>query len=92
MAGIKNVEEVIAIVKLVVVETCKAVKDEGFQVADLTAALSSPEFETKLEAAIDGVSELDAEVRDIGLVEGIKLARDVQDLVTSVMAALKKPA
>jgi hypothetical protein len=92
MAGIKNVEEVIAIVKLVVVETCKAVKDEGFQVADLTAALNAPEFQAKLEEAIDGVSELEAEVKDIGLLEGISLARQIQDLVTSTMAALKTPA
>jgi hypothetical protein len=92
MAGIKNTEEVIAIVKLVLVETCKAIKSDGFQIADLTAALQAPDFSAKLEAAVDGLSELEAEVKDIGLLEGITLGKEIRALVEATIAALKKPA
>ncbi len=70
----------------------KAIKADGFQVNDLTAALQAPDFQAKLEAAVDGISELEAEVRDVGLREGITLAKEIRDLVESTIAALKKPA
>lgn len=92
MAGIKNIQEVGALVELIAVEVCKAAVKEGFQVKDLVAFLQAPDFDAKLQAAIDGLDQLPDEASDVGLIEGITLAKDVQRIVTSVMAALKKPA
>jgi hypothetical protein len=92
MAGIKNIEEVAALVELIAVEVCRAAVKEGFQVADLVAFLQAPDFNDKLQAAIDGLDKLPEEGSDIGFIEGIQLAKDVQRIVTNVVAALKKPA
>jgi hypothetical protein len=92
MAGIKNIQEVAALVELVAVEICKASVKEGFQVKDLVAFLEAPDFEEKLQAAIDGIDQLPDEGSDLGLIETLTLAKDVQRIVTNVVAALKKPA
>lgn len=92
MAGIKNIEEVAALVEIIAVEVCKAAVKDGFQVKDLVAFLQAPEFDAKLQAAIDGLDQIPDEGSDIGLIEGITLAKDLQRIVTNVVAALKKPA
>jgi hypothetical protein len=92
MAGIKNIQEVGALVELVLVEVCKASVDGGFEVKDLVAFLQAPEFDEKLQAAIADMDQIPDEASDLGLIEGITLAKDVRRIVTSVTAALKKPA
>jgi hypothetical protein len=92
MAGIKNIQEVAALVELIAVEVCKASIKGGFQVKDLIAFLEAPDFEEKLQAAIDGMDKLPEEGSDLGLLETLTLAKDVQRIVYNVVAALKKPA
>ena len=92
MAGIKNIQEVAVLIELIAVEVCKASVKEGFQVKDLVAFLQAPEFDSKLQAAIDGLDQIPDEASDVGLIEGISLAKDLQRIVTNVVAALKKPA
>jgi hypothetical protein len=92
MAGIKNIQEIAALVEIIAVEVCKASVKEGFQVKDLVAFLQAPDFDTKLQAAIDGLDQVPDEAADVGLIEGITLAKELQRIVTSVVAALKKPA
>jgi hypothetical protein len=92
MAGIKNIQEIAALVEIIAVEVCKASVKEGFQVKDLVAFLQAPDFDTKLQAAIDGLDQVPDEAADVGLIEGITLAKDVQRIVYNVVSALKKPA
>jgi hypothetical protein len=92
MAGIKNIEEVAALVELIAVEVCRAAVKDGFQVKDLVAFLQAPDFDAKLQAAIEGVDQLPDEGSDLGLIETLTLAKDVQRIVYNVVAALKKPA
>ena len=92
MAGIKNIQEVAALVELLLVETCKSVAKDGFDVKDLIAFLQAPDFNDKLQAAIDGMEKIPEEGADVGFMEGIALSKDVQRIVVNVVAALKKPA
>ena len=92
MAGIKNIQEVGALVELIAVEICRAVAKDGFDVKDLVAFLQAPDFDSKLKAALDGMEEIPDEGSDVGLLEGIQLAKDIQRIVTGMMAALKKQA
>jgi hypothetical protein len=92
MAGIKNMEEVAVLIEVIAVQVCKSIKTDGFQVSDLISFLQAPEFEEALQIAIDGSSELVNEAGDVGLMEGIQLARDLQRIVTHIAAALKATA
>ena len=92
MAGIKNIEEVAALVELVLVEVCKSVSKDGFDVKDLVAFLSAPDFDEKLQAAIDGLDQIPDEGADVGMMEGLSLAKTVRRIVTNVVAAMKMPA
>lgn len=92
MAGIKNIEEVAALIELIAVEVCKAAVKDGFQVKDLIAFLQAADFDEKLQAAIDDIDQIPDEASDVGFLEGVALAKDVQRIVTNVVAALKKPA
>lgn len=89
---IKETKEMLALVKVIVTETCKAVKAEGFQAQDLVAFLQSPEFEPKLQEAVEGVEQIPAEIDDVGILEGVSLAKELAGIVTAAMAALKTPA
>lgn len=89
--GIKETKEVIdLVVGVVALETAKAVKKDGFQYKDLTEFLKSPELEAKVTAAIEGIEQVPHEMGDLGIVDGVALARYVYGKVDEVMDVLRQ--
>lgn len=89
---IKNLKEVLALLQLLTTETCKAIGKDGFQPKDLLAFLEAEDFNEKLQAAMEDFSEVAGEAMDVGLLEGIDLARTAQRIITEAVAALKVKA
>ena len=92
MAGIKETQDVIKLVGVVVKSILTEVKKDGFQVTDLAAFLKSPEWASSLEEALKDAPMIVLEVADISWLEGFELGKDVYDLVTDVLATLQEPA
>lgn len=87
--GIKETQDVLKLVGVVAKSVVKEVKKDGFQVSDLAAFLSSPEWASSLREALKDVQAIPAEIADISLLEGLELGKDIYDLVSEVLVELK---
>lgn len=75
---------------VVAMEIVKEIKKDGFQVTDLAAFLKSPEFETKLAQALDGINLVPSEMTEVDLFDGISLGRHAYGLVVELMEEIRK--
>lgn len=94
MAGKYGVEESKDVldfaIGVVAKEIVKEIKRDGFQVTDLGAFLKSPEFETKLAQALDGIQLVPSEMTEVDLFDGINLGRHAYGLIVDLMEEIKK--
>lgn len=88
--SVKNLKEVIGLVFVIVIAILKEVKKDGFQVSDLFVFLSSQEFQSQITPAIEGVTEIPAEVKDMDANEGIQLGVEVLFYVKAIIEIFKK--
>jgi len=91
--GIKETQEALKGAGVLLVFILERLKD-GVNVDDAIAIFSKfqtdAEFKKVLSEAYDGASKIKGEIKDIDLVEGLALGKDVIDLVPQIIKALKK--
>jgi len=91
--GVKDTKEVVKAILELVKVSADLLKD-GAQVQDLIAGYAAlagdPVKKAALEAALQGIGNIPAEVKDINLAEGIELLVAVAQELPGVLAAFKK--
>jgi hypothetical protein len=91
--GIKETKEVLDGLNSVAEEIISVAKD-GLQVKDAVQVVEDlimkPEFKAKLVAAVDGINQIPAEIKDLDLAEGVQLVQFEYDGVKRIIEALKK--
>lgn len=90
--SVKETKEVLVAVGDLAVLLVEVLKD-GVQISDALkiadALMKRPELLIELKAALDGIEEVPAELKDISLDEGIELAKVSAEIVKKVVAAAK---
>jgi len=93
-AGLKDTKELFAGVFAIVKPIVKEIVRDGFQASDLLSFLSSEEFKNEITPAIDGISNVPSEMKDIDLEEIFELAGfslvEIKDLVKIIKEAKVK--
>lgn len=91
--GIKESKELLDGLNEIAIEIIQISKD-GLQVSDAAQVvedlIKKPEFKAKLQAAVEGVSKVPAEIKDLDLSEGFELAQFEYEGVKKIMEELKK--
>lgn len=88
--GVKNIVDFIVLGKVFVVALVREAKKDGFQVTDIFAVLKSPELESAVAEAMDGMDLVPAEAKELDVFDGLALGRASYDLVQEVLAEVKK--
>lgn len=91
--GIKETREAVKGAGVLLVFILKRLKD-GAGIDDAMAIFSKfqtdEEFKAVLTEAYQGADKIKGEVKDIDLMEGLSLGKDLIDLVPQILEALKK--
>lgn len=89
---VKEVKEVLVAVGDLAALLVEVLKD-GVQMSDALkvadALMKKPELIAELKAAVAGIEEVPAELKDISLDEGVELAKVAAEVVKKVVAAAK---
>jgi hypothetical protein len=88
--GIKNIKEVLVLIKVILLSILKEVSKDGFQWEDLTAFLKSPDFEVALKPAIDDIQKVGAEALDVDFFEGVSLGKQIYSIIMECLDVFKK--
>jgi hypothetical protein len=90
--GIKELKELLVAVNEVSLVLVKLLKD-GIQLSDgmelVGKLVGDEEFKSKLAAAVEGITKLPAEIKDLDLQEGLELATVEIAFIPALVAALK---
>lgn len=90
--SVKETKEVLVLVGDLAALLVEVLKD-GVQIADALkiadALMKKPELVIELKAAVAGIEEVPAELKDISLDEGVELAKVAAEVVKKVVAAAK---
>lgn len=93
MAGIKETKEALIGLNELAIVLAELLKD-GAQLSDVSALtmklVSDENFRQKLDAAREGISLVDDEVKDISVMEAIELAKAQFDYVPKLIEAISK--
>lgn len=87
--GTQNTEELLTLVKVMVLATLAEVTKDGFQPKDLGAFLKSPEFEAALGPAVAEIQLAPLELTELDFFDGLHLARHAYACMDDVLDALK---
>jgi len=87
--GIKNIKEVLTLIKVICICILKEVVKDGFQWQDLGAFLKSPEFEAALKPAVEDIQKVPAEAMDLDFFEGISLGKKIYTDIMEILDVLK---
>lgn len=93
MTGIQETKEVLVAVNELALVVIKHVKD-GVSIGDVTAIISdiiaTESFKASLAAAVVGITNVPAEIKDIDIIEGGELAICQASFLPKILEALKK--
>jgi hypothetical protein len=92
MTEVQDIHAVKGILKLafdIAVPILIEAKKDGFQVTDLLAFLSSPEFREELGPSLKDISAVPAEISDLSLEEGFELVGFLMEETKVLVQALR---
>lgn len=88
--SVKNLKEILTVVKVASIVVIREVVKDGYQHKDLGAFLKSPEFEAAIKPAIEDAHLAVSEVTELDFFDGLDLGRHVYTMADEILDELKK--
>ena len=89
MAGIENTKEVLDFVGEVGVQVATVLKRGGFHPKDLLTVFEQPTVVDRLRKAVDGITEVPGELKDLDPIEMFVLSRHTLEAAERIVAVLR---
>lgn len=89
LLGVQETKEVLVALDVLALDVVKVIKKHLGMPEILALVLADEDLKSAIAKAVDGVSKVPAELKDLSLAEAIELAMDQAKSVPALLAALK---
>jgi len=86
---IKNTKELVTLLKAISIPVAKEIPKDGFQPSDLFSFMGSEEFKAAVGPAMENISLVIPEMKDVDIMESAELAKIGIDFIFDLYKALK---
>lgn len=87
--GVKELTEVLAAIVEIGLVLIQKSKD-GFDFSDVVSLVGEKDVVAAITAAVEGISEVPDEIKDLDALEGVELAKTVLDYVPRIVESFQK--